>query len=160
MGGPPVFGGRRAPGLDSGHFSDPSVVQAESSGVAGRLFGLPKERCHSLLKAPCLDLPASGRLLAHRHSPRLAAKNRGVRKSSLLRAQNLMCKKLKMARFASKGDRPSSSPITLAPILVGVGPSSPPRPGSPLPPAPPTIPYSVDVSSRRSDLLTQLSIAE
>lgn len=37
-----------------------------------------------------------------RRSPRLAAKTRGIKKSSLQRAQDLMCRKLKLVRLASK----------------------------------------------------------
>ncbi len=160
LGDPPVSSGRQAPGIDSGPLPVPSGVQAESSGAADGPSGLPEEWCLSLIKAPCLDLPALGSLLAHRLSPRLATKYKGIRKSSLVRAQDLKCKKLKMVRFASQGHRPSSSPTTSASTPVGVGTSSPSHSGSPSSPASPTIPCPVDVSSPRSDHLTPLTLAD
>nr|CAD1829773.1 unnamed protein product [Ananas comosus var. bracteatus] len=65
------------------------------------------------LKSYCLDCSALGKLFSYRRSLRLAAKNKGVHKSSLLKAKELMCWKLKLARLASKLAKPtaSSSPV-------------------------------------------------
>nr|CAD1816994.1 unnamed protein product [Ananas comosus var. bracteatus] len=52
---------------------------------------------------------STGKLLAFRRSPRLAAKNKGTRKSSLQKAQALMCKKVKMTILATKAARSTSA---------------------------------------------------
>nr|CAD1817158.1 unnamed protein product [Ananas comosus var. bracteatus] len=52
---------------------------------------------------------APAKFYSFRRSLCLAAKNRGANKNSLQRAQGLMCKKLKLVRFASKSTRSLSS---------------------------------------------------
>nr|CAD1836441.1 unnamed protein product [Ananas comosus var. bracteatus] len=52
---------------------------------------------------------ASAKLFPSRRSIRFAAKNMGAKNSTLQRAQEIMCKKLKMVRFAAKAARLSSS---------------------------------------------------
>lgn len=61
------------------------------------------------LKSYCLDRLVPGKLFSYRRSLRLATKNKGVHKSSLLKAKELMCRKLKLARLASKLARPTAS---------------------------------------------------
>ncbi len=56
----------------------------------------------------CTSFTAPGKLM-HRRSSRLAAKHKGARKSSLFQAQDLMCRKHKLVRFAAKAARSSSS---------------------------------------------------
>ncbi len=63
----------------------------------------------------CKGFPAPRNFLPHRRSSHLAAKYKGVKKSSLIRAQDLMCKKLKLVRFAAKAACSSSS-ASLAPF--------------------------------------------
>lgn len=81
-----------------------------------------------------------------RRSPRLAAKYRGNKKSSLHRAQDLMCKKLKMARFASKAPHPLSCSLPLPSTATPAHLTRPPLhadetcPAPPLPPADATCP--------------------
>lgn len=90
------------PGFSSGisHFIEPP---------------LDRDQCLGFLPGP-LSLPRSnaGKLLNYRRSLRLAAKNKGSKKTFLQKAQALMCKKVKMANLASKISRtaatlPSSS---------------------------------------------------
>nr|CAD1820604.1 unnamed protein product [Ananas comosus var. bracteatus] len=74
-----------------------------------------------------------------RRSPRLVAKHRGIKKSSLHRAQDLMCKKLKLARFASKVPRPLSCSLSTPSSATSLQQTSPPPttdvtcPATPLP---------------------------
>nr|CAD1834397.1 unnamed protein product [Ananas comosus var. bracteatus] len=69
---------------------------------------------------------APSNLLPSRRSLRLAAKHRGTKKSSLIRAQETMCKKFKLVRFAAKSACPppsssSSSSSAVANEAVPVG---------------------------------------
>nr|CAD1844317.1 unnamed protein product [Ananas comosus var. bracteatus] len=88
---------------------------------------IPPPEKTKLTPAPVSVHPGSHLTLLLRRSPRLAAKYRGNKKSSLLRAQDLMCKKLKLAKLASKAPHPLScslpSPSTATPL-----PFTPPPP--------------------------------
>ncbi len=94
--------------------------------------------------------------ISHRRSVRLAAKYKGAKKSSLTRAQDLMCKKLKWVRFAAKAARSASSTSVappsvdattlprISPALQSLGP-------------PPKAPGTDEASSAHPDLRTPLS---
>lgn len=56
-----------------------------------------------------VNCSAPAKLFPSRRSSRLAAKCRGAKKSTLQRAQEIMCKKIKMMRFAAKNVCPPSS---------------------------------------------------
>ncbi len=87
-------GGSLAPGgmRDSGLLLVPpaSELASPSYGGAGtsrdRFPVSPEMPSQLLIKVPSLDLAGSTKLLAHRISPRLAIKKRGVKKSSILKA--------------------------------------------------------------------------
>lgn len=66
---------------------------------------------HPCLQPNSLGLPpsATGKLSSYRRSACLAAKNKGKRITSVQRAQEIMCKKFKLAKFASKVARASST---------------------------------------------------
>lgn len=68
------------------------------------------DTCPSLQPIP-LGLPhlATGKLLSYRQSLRLAAKSKGKKKSAVLKAQEIMCKKFKLTKFAAKVARTTSS---------------------------------------------------
>nr|CAD1823428.1 unnamed protein product [Ananas comosus var. bracteatus] len=72
---------------------------------------------------------APAKLFPSRRSLRLAAKCRGSKKSSLQRAQEIMCKKIKMVRFAAKNVRPPSS-RSATPLPADDSASEPPVPES------------------------------
>ncbi len=135
-----------------------------SGGCAGftpdRTAGATEERFQSLIKASGLDMPASGMLLAHRLSPRLAAKNWGAKKSSVRKAQDLKCKKLKMVRFASEVDRSASMSALSVSTLERSLPSYSMPSGSPPPSTPKAISCPEAVSSPRTDFLSPLTLAE
>ncbi len=136
---------------------EPGSLVISSSGGPGfeldRIAGASEERHQSLTRAPGLDLSASGRLLAHRLSPRLAAKNWGSKKSSLLKAQDLKCKKLKRVRFASEVDR--SAPLSV--FSAARGESSSPsssKPSGSTPPVAPSVVFCPEPSPRRGRIFS------
>nr|CAD1828059.1 unnamed protein product [Ananas comosus var. bracteatus] len=99
-----------------------------------------------------------------RRSLRLAAKHKGSNKSSLIRAQETMCKKFKLVRFAAKSARPppsssthSSSAATNDAVPVG------PMNGTSLLLEPSTLPHPAPPPSPSKDPafpLTQLEIQQ
>nr|CAD1818104.1 unnamed protein product [Ananas comosus var. bracteatus] len=114
----------------AGH--SPAVQSGPSTKPAGLLSLGHHLTLHSALnqntdkppaeRAPCLNshrrplnLPHSntGKLLNYRRSLRLAAKNKGPRKTSLQKAQALMCKKVKMANLASNGQSSAAQSFLL-----------------------------------------------
>ncbi len=113
------------------------------------------------VRLSCKGFSTPGKLLPHKRSSRLAAKHKGVKKSSLFRAQDLMCRKHKFIRFAAKASR-SLSLSSLAPPSPLGEPSAPlllPLPEVPLV-LPPRDPKIDEVSSKRRDLLSPLSLVE
>ncbi len=112
-----------------------------------------------------VDRPEPGKFVANRRSVRLAAKCRGAKKSSLSRAQDLMCQKLKLVRFSARASRSSShsastSASSAAPLLKE---QTELLRGTPRP-TPAELPDGasggVDVSSPRSDLRDPLTPEE
>lgn len=99
--------------LSSKHDSSPSSGPGLTSG-SGLTSSDLKLKCSSSAMEARTHLPlnpcgASRSLFSYRRSLRLAAKNKGVQRHSLLKAQELMCRKLKLARLATKLGRPFSS---------------------------------------------------
>ncbi len=139
----------------------PSVPEAECFLPSGSGNAGPDgDHCQTLIKAPSLDLMASGNLLAHRISPRLAVKNKGARKSSL-KAQDLKCKKFKSVRFASKVDCSALSSAISGSTLGRTLSSSKMNNISSSPPSAPLDDiFPVDISSSRPDILSPLRLAE
>nr|CAD1837588.1 unnamed protein product [Ananas comosus var. bracteatus] len=115
-------------------------------------------RQHSLCPSPAAPLPQLEKAeptppptsvrpgprltLLLRRSPCLAAKYRGNNKPSLHRAQELMCKKLKLAIFASKAPYPLSCPLPSPSTATPLHQTSPP------PPADETCPAALLPTSR------------
>nr|CAD1842483.1 unnamed protein product [Ananas comosus var. bracteatus] len=96
--------------LSSKHDSSPSSGPGLTSG-SGLTSSDLKLKCSSSAMEARTHLPlnpcgAFRSLFSYRRSLRLAAKNKGVQRHSLLKAQ---CRKLKLARLATKLGRPFSS---------------------------------------------------
>ncbi len=77
-----------------------------------------------LIELPRLDSPSAGTVSPQRRCSRLALSLSGTKKSSLRRAQDLKCKKLKMVRFVPSPDRACISSVS-SPLLLA-GPEVPP----------------------------------
>ncbi len=114
---------------------------------------------------PLVDHPVSGKSVAFRRSVRLAAKCRGSKKSSLSRAQDLMCRKLKMVRFSARASHSSSNSASSSCSLSAprtreqpeiLDPSS----RSTFDAGPPGPSGGPDASLPRPDLLTPLTSVE
>ncbi len=142
-----------AAGLVEGSPIEPPASEAVVTGP-------PEGHCLVSTKAPRLDLAATGKRVAHRISPRLAIKSRGVKKSSLLKAQDLINKKLKMVRFVTEIDRFSALPGSPAISMEGLRSATPTVSGSPTTAAPSESSPPDVAPSPRSDLLSPLTLAE
>ncbi len=112
------------PILDQTHIRQPVPQQQGAVALSPGGPGIPSVvdfepiSCLSseqLLGRPVLVLD-KGKQLAHWRSTRLAAKHRGAKKSSLNHAQDLMCKKLKLVRVASKATHSASASSTALPL--------------------------------------------
>ncbi len=104
----------RKPSLLNAAGSDPSS-RLSSGHLLGRPALVLDKSKKALSLAANMELSSHGKHLAHRRSSRLAAKTKGVKKSPLMRAQDLMCKKLKMVRFASRTARSTSASSSAPP---------------------------------------------
>ncbi len=133
----------------------------DPSPCSGLCLGPPLEpdlRLRAGNLSPLVERPDPG-LVVNRRSVRLASKCRGAHKSSLSRAQDLLCRKSKLVRFSARSAQPSSAPTTI----------SPPAPTllmQPVPPRPSLDAVSlgssggVDASVPRSDFREPLTPAE
>ncbi len=129
----------------SGHFDQP--------GTSARG---PTEDVPSQVLLASNDLKVRGKTMPHHRSSRLAAKHKGRMKSTLYRAQDLLCRKHKFVRIAARASRSTSSASRAPPLPAS--PGEPPTADVPpviLPGAPSSPPAKdgdfVEVSSVRRD---------
>nr|CAD1844395.1 unnamed protein product [Ananas comosus var. bracteatus] len=122
--------------LPDGQLSHPATPGPPSPHSGSPLLSPPSHLGHSLNSFDAQPIPKAGPMAAIRSAPakffpsrrslRLAAKCNGSKKSSLQRAQDIKCKKIKLVRFAAKSMRPpSSGPATLPPA-INSGSATPP----------------------------------
>ncbi len=137
-------------------------------GLSPPLLDLELRRIISNV-GPLVDRPDPAMSATNRRSVRLAAKCRGAKKSSLTRAQDLMCRKLKMVRFSARATRLSSHSASSSSSLSALPrlPTSAIQPvasGAPLSSSPAVDPVGpsggVDATRPKADLLDPLTPGE